>query len=99
MTSGHGSNRARLQPTAFDTEDRPPATSPNRNGTNPDLLMSSLIVSGAPEAPLLIGHAVVASTADGRGPLLLAPCPGGPAKAQPVPTVVRCRERQQDVAL
>ena len=45
----------------------------------------------------LIGHAVVASTAAGRGPLLLALC-GGPAKDQPVPTVVRCRKRQQNVA-
>ena len=49
-------------------------------------------------ALLLIGQALVASTAAGRGPLLLAPCGGGPAKDQPVPTVVRCRERQQDVA-
>jgi hypothetical protein len=27
------------------------------------------------------------------------PFSGGPAKDQPVPAVVRCRERQQDVAL
>ena len=29
---------------------------------------------------------------------IACPCGGGPAKDQPVPTVVRCRERQQDVA-
>jgi hypothetical protein len=45
----------------------------------------------------LIGQAWVASTAAGRGPLLLA-LDGGPVKDQPVPTVVRCRERRQDVA-
>jgi hypothetical protein len=48
-------------------------------------------------APSLIGHSLVASTAAGRGPRFLALC-GGPAKDQPVPAVVRCRERQQDVA-
>ena len=40
---------------------------------------------------------MVASTAAGRGPRSLA-LSGGPAKDQPVPTVVRCRKRQQDVA-
>jgi hypothetical protein len=45
----------------------------------------------------LIGHAVVASAAAGRGPRLLA-LVGGPAKDQPLPTVVRCRERRRDVA-
>jgi hypothetical protein len=44
-----------------------------------------------------IGQPVVASTAAGRGPDLRA-LVGGPTKDQPVPTVVRCRERQQDVA-
>jgi len=39
----------------------------------------------------------VASTAAGRGPRLLA-LVRGPAKDQPVPAVVRCRERRQDVA-
>src|ERR1019366_8704756 len=46
---------------------------------------------------LLIGQAGVASNAAGGGPLVLA-LVGGPAKDQPVPTVVRCRERRQDVA-
>jgi hypothetical protein len=52
---------------------------------------------GACRALLLIGQSVVASTAVGRGPLLLA-LDGGPDKDQPLPTVVRCRERRQDVA-
>jgi hypothetical protein len=59
---------------------------------------SRAIVPTRPSWRCLIGQAVVASTAAGRGPRLLAPCGGGPAKDQPVPTVVRCRERQQDVA-
>jgi hypothetical protein len=50
-----------------------------------------------PSARSLIGQAVVASTAAGIGPQSLA-LDGGPAKDQPVPTVVRCRERRQDVA-
>ena len=45
----------------------------------------------------LIGQAWVASTAAGRGPRSLA-LVGGPIKDQPLPTVVRCRERRQDVA-
>ena len=40
---------------------------------------------------------MLASTAAGGGPRLLA-LVGGPAKDQPLPTVVRCRERRQDVA-
>jgi hypothetical protein len=40
---------------------------------------------------------VLASTAAEGGPRLLA-LVGGPAKDQPLPTVVRCRERRQDVA-
>jgi hypothetical protein len=39
----------------------------------------------------------LASTAVGRGPRSLALI-GGPTKDLPVPTVVRCRERRQDVA-
>jgi Transposase DDE domain group 1 len=54
----------------------------------------------ASEAALLIGHPrlVVASTAVGRGPALLAPQLGGPRQDQPLPAEVRCRKRQQDVA-
>ncbi len=56
--------------------------------------------AGRPEgsaARSLIGQAPFASTTVGRGPRSLA-FVRGPAKDQPVPTVVRCRERRQDVA-
>jgi hypothetical protein len=45
----------------------------------------------------LIGQTRFASTAAGRGPRVLA-LVRGPDKDQPLPTVVRCRERRQDVA-
>src|ERR1039458_3037460 len=51
----------------------------------------------AQRSRVLIGQAGVASIAAGGGPVVLA-LVGGPAKDQPVPTVVRCRERRQDVA-
>jgi len=44
MTGGAGSNRARLQPKSFDTEGRPPATSPTATTRPAGLLMSSLRV-------------------------------------------------------
>jgi hypothetical protein len=40
MTGGRGCNRERLQPTSFDTEDRPPSVSPTRS-LQPRPLMAS----------------------------------------------------------
>jgi hypothetical protein len=57
----------------------------------------SAVGERAPTRRPLIGQAGVASTAAGRGPRLLA-LVGGPTKDQPLPAVVRCRERRQDVA-
>ena len=53
MTGGAGYNRARLQPTSFDTEDRPPAARPTAT-LRPWLLMSSFFV--APQRRLAIAR-------------------------------------------
>jgi hypothetical protein len=72
-----------------------PVDPPNGSGTtsNQCRIVAEL---AARSLLLLIGQSVVASTAVGAGHFCLPLC-GGPTEDQPVPAVVRCRERRQDV--